>query len=663
MNSRRDILLTVSAVLLWTRVASGQTATDITVSPDSLASPTAATRVAFAQQPKDTRAGATIAPPVTVQLKDFWNRNVSQPGVSIALNISSGTGTLSGTLTRQTNDKGVATFDDLSVDLIGSKKLTASSTGLSSGTSKSFDITLGPPARLEIQREPSQTATAGVPFPQQPEIRVVDAGGNLVTSDNSTQVTAARLAGSGTLQGTLEVTARRGVALFANLSHNVAGEITVLFSGGSLIKDTSTAVQVNAAAAARLVFLQQPVNTAAGAVITPSVTVRLRDAFGNSVETSGTPVTIALTSGSGSLTGTLTRNTVSGIATFNNLRIDLTGSKKLTASSGTLTSAVSDAFVITAMEPNALAFVQQPTTAEASAPITPPVTVQLRDSLGNNVPRSGVSVSVQLASGTGTLSGTKTRMTDGTGLATFDDLNINQAGQKRLRATSGGLTSDLSSAFAITAARESQLAFVQQPTDAVAGQDISPAVTVQLRDSLGNDVAKAGVTVAIALAAGSAGTLSGSTLQLTDASGLASFSNLSINLIGVKTLTAIAIRDGSANQQPVHDSICSSEQTRVHAEPGECDCRNSLPNAAGDCTGGPVREPGHRCSAGHHGCHPDKCGAEWGFGRRDDDPDRHADGYRCILRTLDRQVRHRLHAHGDRIDGLHDTWRCCQQPL
>ncbi len=563
MNSRRNILLTVSAVLLWTHMVSGQTvaggverasgetgadssvvagmpATDITASPDSLASLTAATRVAFDHQPRDARVGAPINPPVTVQLKDFWSRDVEESGVSITLSLSSGTGTLSGTVTRQTNTKGLATFDDLSIDLIGAKRFTASSPGLTPATSKSFDITLGPPARLKIQREPSPTATAGLPFPQQPEVWVVDAGGNLVTSDNSTQVTAARLAGSGTLQGTLVVTARRGVALFANLSHNVAGEITVLFSGGSLINDTSTAVLVNPAAAARLVFLQQPLNTAAGAVITPPVTLRLRDAFGNNVETSGTPVTIALTSGSGSLTGTLTRNTVSGIATFNNLRIDLTGSKQLTGSSGTLTSAVSDAFVITAQEPTALGFVQQPTTTEASARITPPVTVQLRDSLGNEVPRSGVNVTVQLASGTGTLSGTTTRITDGAGLATFDDLSINQAGQKRLRATNVGLTSDLSSAFAITAARESQLAFVQQPTDAVAGQHISPAVTVQLRDSLGNDVAKAGVTVAIALTPGSAGTLSGSTLQLTDASGLASFSNLSINLIGIKNLTAIA---------------------------------------------------------------------------------------------------------------------------
>ena len=265
---------------------------------------------------------------------------------------------------------------------------------------------LGQPARLQIQGEPSDTATAGLPFSQQPVVWVVDAGGNLVTGDNSTVVTASRLAGVGPLQGTVLGTARKGIVSFANLSHNVAGTITILFTSGALIEDTSAAILVKPAAAARLTFLQHPTNTTAGTVITPPVTVRLRDAFGNDVQTSGTPVTIALTSGSGSISGTLTRSTLSGVATFNDLSIDLTGSKRLTASSGSLSVAVSDIFTVSAKTAKALVFVQQPTNAKAGSPITPPVTVQLRDSLGNDVSLAGVNITLQLSSGTGTLSGT-----------------------------------------------------------------------------------------------------------------------------------------------------------------------------------------------------------------------------------------------------------------
>ncbi|MBP1653894.1 MAG: Ig domain protein, group 1 domain protein, partial [Bacteroidetes bacterium] len=345
-------------------------------------------------------------------------------------------------------------------------------------------------------------------------------------------------------------TARKGVVTFTNLSHTIAGEITIGFTSEPLVGDTSAAVQIQPSAAARLAFLQQPVETMAGAIITPPVTVRLRDAFGNDVETSGTSVRIALTSGTGSIDGALTQNTVSGVATFPDLSIDLAGSKRLTASSGSLTAATSDDFTITAKEAKALAFVQQPTSAEAATAIAPPVTVQLRDSLGNDVPLGGVSITIQLANGTGLLSGTTTKSTDDAGLATFSDLSIDQAGQKRLRATSGSLTSALSQAFAITAAREARLAFVQQPTGTVAGQSISPAVTVQLRDSLDNDVAKAGVSVQVALAPGSSGTLSGTTAQLTDASGRASFGNLSIDVAGNKALTASATGMTDAASDP-----------------------------------------------------------------------------------------------------------------
>jgi len=563
LNFRHDFLMGVAAVLLCASAPSGQALAEIgeqasgdmgtssgqvtTIetadregSPTSFASPTAASRVVFVQQPKDAKAGAIIVPPITVRLRDASGRNVEELGVPISLSISSGTGNLSGTTTQATNNIGVATFDDLSIDLIGAKKLTATSAGLEPAVSKSFDIKLGPPARLQIQVEPSETATAGLPFLQQPEVWVVDAGGNPVTGDNSTIVTASRLAGSGTLQGTVVATARRGVASFVNLSHNVAGGITLLFTGGELIQDTSRVILVNSADPARLVFVQQPTNTMAGAAITPPVTVRLRDAYGNDVNTSGTMVTIALTSGNGELHGTLTAGTISGIASFGDLSIDRTGPKRLTASSGNLTAAVSDVFTISAGTETSLAFVQQPSDAEATSPIAPPVTVQLLDSFGNEVPVAGVNITLELSSGSGTLSGTTTKATDGTGLATFTDLSIDLSGQKILRATSGSLIPDLSSMFSIAAGQESQLAFVQQPTNTIAGQIISPAVTVQIRDSLGNDVARAGVSILIELSPGSTGTLSGTSTQLTDASGLATFSNLSVELAGTKSLTATA---------------------------------------------------------------------------------------------------------------------------
>lgn len=108
------------------------------------------------------------------------------------------------------------------------------------------------------------------------------------------------------------------------------------------------------------------------------------------------------------------------------------------------------------------------------------------------------------------------------------------AGSKNLTASSASLTSAASNAFTILAESETQLAFVQQPTNTTAGATISPSVTVQLRDALGNDVASLGVSVTLSLSSGT-GTLSGTTTQTTNSSGLATFDNLSINLAGSKT--------------------------------------------------------------------------------------------------------------------------------
>src|SRR5262249_17899145 len=113
-----------------------------------------------------------------------------------------------------------------------------------------------------------------------------------------TVVTAARNAGSGTLQGTLSATAVNGVATFVNLSHNVANTINLTFSSSGMTNPTSANILVSPAAFPQL---QLPVpgesaapGTASGKTGTPSaqiagtdvaVTVNAVDAFWNLVNT------------------------------------------------------------------------------------------------------------------------------------------------------------------------------------------------------------------------------------------------------------------------------------------------------------------------------------------------------------------------------------------
>lgn len=96
-------------------------------------------------------------------------------------------------------------------------------------------------------------------------------------------------------------------------------------------------------------FVSQPSNTAAGAVISPAVTVRVEDADGNTVTSSTAAVTMALGNnpGGGTLAGTLTVKALNGVATFSNLVVNKSGrGYTLVAKSGRLADAVSEAFDI-----------------------------------------------------------------------------------------------------------------------------------------------------------------------------------------------------------------------------------------------------------------------------------------------------------------------------
>src|SRR5439155_26567064 len=115
---------------------------------------------------------------------------IDVPGVSVTLSLSSGTGTLGGTTNATTDSAGLATFNSLSIEASGSKTLTASSGSLTPLASSLFTISPAAASKLVIQTQPSATATAAVNFAQQPVILIEDQFGNVLTSDNSTVVTA-----------------------------------------------------------------------------------------------------------------------------------------------------------------------------------------------------------------------------------------------------------------------------------------------------------------------------------------------------------------------------------------------------------------------------------------------------------------------------------------
>jgi len=506
-------------------------------------------QLSFTVQPSNTTAGQTITPAVQVTVQDSFGNNVTTATNSVSLGIGSnpGSATLSGTTTTGAV-AGVASFSNLSLNRSGTGyTLIASSAGLTSATSATFNLVAGAATQIAFGVQPA-TTTAGQSITPAVTLLIQDALGNTVTTaTNTVTIAIGANPGGGTLNGTLSNAAVNGVATFNNLSINKSGTgYSLNATSTGLTGATSGAFNIVAGTPTQLVYTGQPGNTVAGASLTPAVVVQVQDALGNLVTGSTASITIAIgvNPGSGTLSGTTTAAASGGTATFNNLSINRTGTGyTLTATSAGLTMATSTAFNILPGAASQLAFTVQPTSTSAGATIAPAVAVQIQDALGNAVTTATNTVTLAIGNnpGSATLSGTVNVAAVG-GTATFSTLSLNRSGTGyTLLATSAGLTGTTSAAFNVNAGTPAQLAFAVQPSNAVAGATIAPAITVQVQDAQGNLVTTATNTVAIAIGTNpGSGTLSGST-SVAAVSGVATFSNLTINRTGTGyTLTAAA---------------------------------------------------------------------------------------------------------------------------
>ena len=93
------------------------------------------------------------------------------------------------------------------------------------GDSLPFDVGLGDPAGLFVVRAISGAFDSGVPFTQGPILELRDAGGNVITTDDTTTVTATLLNPPThfDLEGTTAIRVQMGVAYFLDLSRAAGG--------------------------------------------------------------------------------------------------------------------------------------------------------------------------------------------------------------------------------------------------------------------------------------------------------------------------------------------------------------------------------------------------------------------------------------------------------
>ncbi|HVE56056.1 MAG TPA: carboxypeptidase regulatory-like domain-containing protein, partial [Pyrinomonadaceae bacterium] len=269
--------------------------------------------------------------------------------------------------------------------------------------------------------------------------------------------------------GTQTFTAGGGFApyVFSILSNNSGGSIntsTGVYTAGTtaavtdtirvtdVFGTTSDATVNISGTPTNLVFTVQPESATAGQILTPALQVAVQDQFGNTVTSSNAAITLSIINNTRGaiLSGTLTKNAVNGIATFDNLSIDAAFGYNLLATSGGLTG-TSNLILIFAGQPDHLMFFRQPSNTFQSRTILPAVTVGVVDSFGNEVLNPGGSVTIAIGNNPGgaTLLGTATRPVLNGGAVFL--VGIDQPGiGYTLTASGGSLPTVVSNSFDIT---------------------------------------------------------------------------------------------------------------------------------------------------------------------------------------------------------------------
>jgi hypothetical protein len=166
---------------------------------------------AIVTQPSAAAAsGVQLDQQPVIQLETSTGQPLNQAGVPVTVAISSGGGSLSGTLTVATDATGQATFTDLSISgSVGTRTLEFTSPGIVTIVSNSIILGAGPAALVVVNDGDTQSVNAGSPVATAPSVLVTDASGNPVTG---VTVTFAVGSGGGGVTAPIQQTDANGVA-------------------------------------------------------------------------------------------------------------------------------------------------------------------------------------------------------------------------------------------------------------------------------------------------------------------------------------------------------------------------------------------------------------------------------------------------------------------
>jgi hypothetical protein len=549
------VIPAVNGVAAFTGLSIEQ-AGSVTLTADSLGLPTAQTDSIQVAPEAATQlvvgdlgnvvAGASFQVLVTAE-DQYGNTDTSFSGVAtLALAGNPSDGALSGA-TEVPISYGYGSFSGVSIDITGNGySLSASSTGLSSGLSSTFNVT----DQLVVTTPPPPTVTAGSPFGL--VVKAEDADGNVDASFNGAVSLSSYYYSGGTLGGAATETAVNGVAAFSGLTltqDTSYGEIYI--SSPNLPEANTATFTVKAGAASQLSVAAPTGNVLTNGKFTEVVTVR--DKYGNEATSFTGAVTLALAANPAEATlgGALTADAVDGVATFSTLTLSKSGmgfTLKATASglsAGTSPgfSAYADQLVLTT---------PPPATVTAGAPFTLVVAAE----------KAGGATDSSF-NGTLTLAGygfDSINATAVNGVAAFSNVTlIHATGAEELDLSATGAAPIQNLPIAVVAGKATQLVFQGPYGDGSNNVVSAPfSLEVDAEDGFGNINFTYSGPVAISLDNNPGNAVLNGQLTVNATDGVAYFNNMAVSNIGdgyTLQATATGLQTGVSESFGVTDQL------------------------------------------------------------------------------------------------------------
>src|SRR5450631_949258 len=295
--------------------------------------------------------------------------------------------------------------------------------------------------------------------------------------------------------------------------------------------------------ATRLAFTTTPSESAGGIAFATQPVVAVQEAGGNTVTVSSAAVTLSITTPAGATLACTANptNAHSGVATFAGCAITKAGTYTLTATSGTLTTAVSTSFTIATGSATRLAFTTSPAGSPGAIAFAAQPVVAVQDAGGNTVTTSTALVNLSITSPAGAaLTCTANPTSAASGVATFAGCSIDKNGTYTLTAAATGLTNAVSNSFTITVGSATRLAFTTSPSGSTGGIAFAAQPVVAVQDAGGNTVTTSTAPVTLSITVAGGATLACTANPTSALSGVATFAGCAIDKAGTYTLTAAA---------------------------------------------------------------------------------------------------------------------------